>query len=716
MINTKFRFVFLFLFLLLLASCNLNNTIENTKNNKNNQTHILILKDGREYKGHLIKIMDNKIFFFTNGQEKVFDKNKVKKIQFHKNRKYEETTLIKQIRDKEIQNIWQEAKKWNKQKDIDFVLLFDKVTYTFKDEHTVIIGHKKALKILTEAGKDQSTQYFYYNKLTTNATLKYGITISPKGSVYSIDDEAINDEPSYNSTPHYDFLHRIKFGLKQVDIGSIFVWESQKEVKIDKILNPFSMGSQLTTDYPINNKIVEILYPNSIHIDYSIYKGLIPFNQPKITTSQENGYNKLQFKINDVKQFIVTEESSPSNSVIYPSFFASQRVTWQELSKEYYAKYFLQSPNKVIKQTAKKIIGKEHNKDKQLKLLYDFVNQKIKLVSIPLSSLCYRLTNQNKLLALPSLNSADKSYLFVKLAQSVGIGVDFLFYKNYFGKKIQKDIPSLRQFDSVLIRAPYKNKSIILSFENSNYYFGETSFVINGADILNISASGENLSKLPLLPSSFSHSKTNYNCILKEDNTLVVKRTTKILKTGQSSWRAKRFYSKKDLDKWIKARINSFNNNSILENYKFVNDLNDFSKPIILEENFIVKNFAYKSGKNIILLPIPGFNYSAANVNLPKRLFPFQIGSVYTSDFNLLLTIPQDYKFSFFPEPNKYDNKYFSFTHSINIDNENKTINFTSETIFRKDNIPTTDYKILKEFKEKLAQISKKWILLEKQK
>ncbi len=684
---------------------------ENNNNLKNNYSHIIILKNGSEYRGQLKDITQDIVIFIIDGKEKTFKRDDVTRVQFHKDRLYSNAGNIKNINDPEIQEIWNSSKKWNPSQETQIVILLDKIYYDFKAGNKVIIKIKKAIKILNEEGKNHSTQYFYYLKNCSKANLLYGITILKDGQIKSIEESAINDEPIYNEIPHYNNLHRIKFGLKDVDIGSVIIWEAEIEREWDYINNPMMIEKQLISYNQVGKSIIKIKTPKTFKIDYKTFEGLIPFKKPSITIKKEKDGILYTVEQNDVENFINDEDNSPSDYLIYPAFYASPDINWEKLSRLYYNNFFSKPVSDELKKTALKIIKNESNFENGLSLLYDYVNRKIDLANINMSYFSYTPIKEDLLLSSGSLNVLDKSYLFTRLANSLGIPVKLYLYRYNYKNEINNEYPSLKQFDSAICEIEIDKKSIVFSFEDQSFSADQVEFSASNAWALNVSEKNSKITKLKKLPSDYNKYQYNFKCFLKDDNTFYINKTTTINGESEASWRRKRYLSKDELDKYMQSRVSALGNDVTLSEYKFINNLDEFEKPVVINEKILIKNYSYNSGKNIKLIKIPEFKISAQSVNKSKRILPYKFEKTLDAAYNIEITFSDKYKVKYIPDSLnlKYDG--FSFNCIFNVTDNIIKINISYK--FTKDLIPTSQYRDLKECYEKLAVLTDEWILLE---
>gem|GEM_PF-1307821 len=699
-------FIISFIFFLSYLSAN------DIQENKSSDSHIIILKNGKEYKGKLIEINDENVIFFINGKKEVFNKKDVTRIQFHKKRLYEDVKIIKKINDIEIKKAWEESKKWKESKDLEVVFLLDKVNIEFIQDGLVKLNFKKAIKILNEEGKNYSTQYFYYLNNYRKPEILYGITVSPEGKVTCLEESAINDEPVNNEYPQYDLLNRVKFGLKDVDVGSVIIWEAEIIEKWDLLKNPFLFEKYLVnSNYNVKKELI-IKAPEDLNINLALHNGLIPFKTGKSDKKTEKKNIIYSYVQENIKLFINDEDNTPHDSIIYPWFIiACNAKSWDELSGLYYDKYFNKPINIDIKNLALSIVKNEKDSSVILSKLYEWVNRSINLVDVDMEEYSYCPNDEDKIISSSSLNVLDKSYLFTRMANALNIPVKMYFYKKSYKDKLIDNCFNLKQFDSVICESNIKNNKTIYSFENENFRLGQVYYSASEAQALDVTAPAGKIIMLPKLESDYNKYNYEYQCILSEDDTLNIKKITTIYGNEEIEWREKRFLSKDEFDIYMESRISNLGNNVKIVDYKFINKLDDFNNPVKFEENIIVYNYSYSSGKNLKLFKIPDLKYSAGSVSKSQRSLPYDIGITSTSNYDFEIIFPKKYKLQYMPQPLDISNDLFCF--KSNYENKGNKLITGFKSVYYSKIIPISSYGIFKEYIENRSKLLAEWIILE---
>jgi hypothetical protein len=655
----------------------------------------------------LISATDKEVVFMINGENRTFNKESVNKIQFRQYREYENVKKVDEIKDKDIQFIRKSSKKWGRSQENGYVTLLSKMSYEILDNNTYRLNIKKGIKILNEDGKKASTQYFYYLKTNSDVKLKYAFTILKDGGISTVDEEAVNDEPINNSYPNYDELRRVKFGLKDVDLESVFVWEAEIVRKIDGLSSPFYIEENILESEPVEKKIIEINNPLSIKLNVKFYDGYIDYPKPNIVRNSK--YFSASF--DNLPGYVVDEDNIPSYSMILPKAYASLGGDFDAIKENYKNKYFKNDYSDEIKDYSLKYAGVCKNEIETLDQIYDRINRNIELARVPFSQARYTPLDDKTLVNSSYLNVLDKSYYFTRLANALGVNVEMIFYKDYKDCAVVSECPSLRQYDSVLCKYDNGGISLYYSFENQDYSSGQRPLSSNYAEALNISRSDESLTRLDKLNAEENGIEINYICDISGAD-LTLKRTTTLTGVYQTSWRDKRRLSKEKFENWLRMRTKSLGSDVAIKNYSFLNDLSDYKKEVAFQEEYLIRNFTFSSGENFKFFTMPSIQRDASSTAKAYRRFPYDAGDVSYERIKFVIGVPDGYKFYHYPEDLnvKFSGGVFSGKYSI----KDEKLILEISTVYDDALVFPDKYAEYKKWSEETARFCKEWIMIKK--
>ncbi|MBP5450392.1 MAG: DUF3857 domain-containing protein, partial [Spirochaetales bacterium] len=575
----------------------------------------------------------------------------VSKINFSQSRLYSNVSHVSQIDDKMIQNIYKKSQHYkNKLADSQYVNILNQRLYTIENETSVRCTLTNAVKILNDEGKSESTQYFTYLKDRQNAKLVYAITIQPDGKVFAVDESAVNDEPLNNSYPLYDTQHRVKFGHKNANVGSLLIWQAEFEITVDPIFSPFYAVLSFMDSEPVLDYDVRITHPADMLIDYEIYQGYFPKVKPHIKKTK----NEIAVSVRNIPPYRIDEEETPSHDILLPKVFIGRHIIGtgtpdQIVSLSYSQEYFKNEPSDEILAFADKILSANKAAApltplETADLLYYYVNRNIQTAAVSLS-VTGAVPHEDSILCSSSyLNVLDKTYLFTRMMQSQGIGDARMKFYCSADAVFPKNVSSIRRFNHIICEADIDGEKHFYSFNGKNYSRDVRPIGSDNAPCLDVTHIGE-CESLPPIDAESNRYEFDLSCILRDDCSLRIEQNIGISGIGMQSWRELRYLSKAQMSTYMNKRALSFGKDVAVKDYKFESDIADYSIPVRFAETYDVQNFAYRSGDNILLsVTSLGLNLSAGSVSKPNRLYPYDTSDISVVKKNISIALPDGYK------------------------------------------------------------------------
>lgn len=683
--------------------------------------HILIMNDGAEYKGTLEEINDENVIFRTADQTLDVARKDVSKINFSQSRLYSNVTNISQIDDKMIQNIYKKSQHYkNKLADSQYVNILNQRHYTIVDEKTVRCTLTNAVKILSDEGKSESTQYFNYFKDRQTAKLVYAITIQPDGSVSAVDESAVNDEPVNNKYPLYDIEHRVKFGHKNADVGSLLIWQAEYEIAVDPIFSPFYAVLSFMDSEPVVQYEVRIEHPADIQLDCEAYKGWFPNVKPTI----KNGKTELSVRVSNIPPYRIDEEETPSYSILLPKVFVTAHIDGQRspaeiISSAYSDKYFSNEESDTMLAFADKILS-ARKPDKPRTALetadefYYYINRNIQTAAVALSVMGYTPADDKTLCSSSYLSVLDKSYLLTRLLQAHGIGQASMKFYCSAESVFPQNVFALRNFNHVIVEAEFDGEKHFYSFNGKNYSRDMRPILSDESFCLDVSHS-DSVTRLSKIQCSSNRYEFDTECALNADGSLAVQQSVSVSGIGMQSWRDLRYLSKAQLETYMNKRALSFGKDVSVKDYKFESDFADYAADIRFSESYNVKNFAYLSGDNILLnMTSLGLTISAGSVSKPTRQYPYDIGDISMVKRHISIKLPEGYSVKYMPAEL---NKSFSGGHcsaQYAFDETDRILNLNWDSEITDRYVSPKDYKQFKDWTDSRASFCGEWVILEK--
>ena len=427
--------------------------------------------------------------------------------------------------------------------------------------------------------------------------------------------------------------------------------------------------------YPIDSYNKSVL-KSSYTIDYPEglgfkYKEL---NTNDFAINKKEEANKLIFTTENLPAK-VDEEYAPSIENIIPSFmFGLEKFnlegvevsakTWEEFGASWY-KNLLADTEEIPEETKQKVIalvGNETDPIKKIKLVYQYVQDKTRYVSIQLGIGGWKPMQAKDVDRLGYGDCKALSNYTRVLLKTVGINANYtVIYGGPEKKDFQKDFVS-KQGNHIILTIPLNNKLYFLECTSQTDPFNYQGTFTDTRYALMITPE-----KGTIIRTNEAKSNKDNSKITKSSFTLDEEGNFKGFTTSKSKGIQYNNYSLANLpnDKidehykkewfWI--------NNLKLDKYKFKNDKDaiEFTEEVQIS----APNYANLSG-TMLLFPINAFNqFSSIPQRYRNRKLPFEIDRGFYDEDQIEIMIPEGYKVDALPENTSISNAFGEYKTEI---------------------------------------------------
>lgn len=674
------------------------------------RTNLIILNDGSEYHGKLIRIDEKRIIFETLDGEKTFDKTLVYMVTFLQNRQYEDVTDISEVEDEEIKENFRFSQNYLASQEENLVYLLDRVTYEYDGTHIIQYG-KVIFKIFNDAGKEQTIRTISYPADVGSCELLYAIAVTPEGKVISVREDAINDEPINNSYRLYNRNRRIKFSLPNPEIGNFFAFEYRKILPLDPVHYPIYDRFYLRTDDPMVKK--ERIYKNMpFKLKYKFHAGEVFCRRPRIKFSS----GVLKITAENIEKIVIDENDTPQTSYFIPNLLIYTDLTKEEATSLYYNFYFKRKSEKVSPELQKLI---KENKwenlrtSEKIKEIYYWIQRNVVSVGLGPSFQHYKIHDEDAVLSERKLTSLDKVHLFIKILSASQIQGDLIFYHGPDRAKspVKSFLPYF--YDKVACKVNLEGKVYYLSFDDTNLQFGEMPDGSSGGVGISWGENAAEWVRLPEIDSQQNGTEVNYICTLKEDGTLLINRKQICWGRESDEYRKLRFLSDLEKEKYFKKSVSSIKVGSELLHYQIDSDLANSETPVVLSDSMKVKDYTVKSGE-MHILKLPEFQYGNPAAALEKRKFSLYFDSYSSLIRHYTISLPENFVVKHLPQSVHFSFKKDAFQISYYFDSASRTLQVSVSSAFGNTFVTPKEYSKFRKFVDQCSKQSKQVIILER--
>lgn len=595
------------------------------------------------------------------------------------------------------------------------VVRLDQIDIQISSQRNMNIKHKRIVTILNEKGKRAIDASEYYNKKRTVADIE--------ATVY----DGFGNE--IKKIKRKDFTD-----LCATDGGTIFSDSRSIYLEYTPTLYPFTVvyESEIQTSttafipqwYPLNDYLL------------SVEKSVLNVSYPA-----NLGFKKMEFHFSDYKivntvatetqlSYVATnilaqkhEQNSPAFTDIYPKvmmgleFFHLEGVdgnakNWQEFGKWWSEKILVGTEElpEETKMKMKTLVGGEKDNIKKAKIIYKYVQEKSRYVSIQegiggwkpmlvkdVDRLsygdCKALSNYTKAL----LNAVDVPSYYTKL------------YGDSNKKNIESSFVS-QQGNHIVLAIPNGNSYIFLECTSQDDPFGYQANFTDDRDVLIIKPEGGEIVRTTNYENKDNSQATNGNYSIDENGT--ISGSVSIVSMGSQYGEKVRVAKKQPTEK--EAYYKDFWDNISNLKIEKSNFLDDKEK-ISFSENIVISAQNYgkiTNGKMIFV--VNAYNQYTENVKrIRNRKTPFQIQRGFYDTDEINIQLPVGFSIESLPTSAVLSSKFGEYTTEITKKDASHLV-YKRSLFIKKGLYKNTEYDEYRLFMEQIAKNENAKIILTK--
>lgn len=476
--------------------------------------------------------------------------------------------------------------------------------------------------------------------------------------------------------------------------------------------------------FPIANyysSIENITFSVSYPAELGFRKSEFNFKDFNIKTIQESA-GQLSYSLTNISA-VKRETYSPDELAIFPRVMMSltkfhlegvdgEAKSWKEFGN-WYSEKVLEGTTTLAAETVtaiKKLVGAEKDPIEKAKIVYNYVQQKSRYVSIQVGIGGWKPMLANDVDRLGYGDCKALSNYTRALLKEVGVeSYNTLLYRAEEKISIDKDFVSM-QGNHMILAIPNNNRYIWLECTSQDDPFGYLGTTTDDRDVLVVKPNGSEIVRTQ-----------NY---LDNENSQISKSNFEISSDGsitgltQIESKGSQYANKVRLEKLVPVETEKFYKNywsnisnlDLLET-KFEND----KKEIKSIETVSISGEGYaKSTGNSLIFNINAFNMYQKNVRRVRgRKMPFEIERGFLDQDETKIKLPADYKLEFLPPPVEFKSKFGSYKSEIVKVDDNNLIYKRTLNVFR-GLFPKEEFDDYRQFFENVSRNDNAKIILTK--
>ena len=606
-----------------------------------------------------------------------------------------------QVNTTEIKQENQKDNKAEEPKGPPVELLKDDIGLTITETGTMIQLEDESIRILTDkAAKDYSKVVRFYTSGEQKFRIDFARVIKKDKKVIDItkDPESIasKDFPPLKDSPLYNKLRGVILDFGTLEVGDIIEYRiliTDLQPYPNKAFWLTSMSRDVSI---LKNSKVLLTCPQNTDFDYVTYRQ--KDQKMPLSKKTSKGLDNYSITFKNVPAF-KDEIAMPPIASISPKVMISSFKNWSDLSMmiNELSKDNLAINDKIAKDL--KILESESTKKALEEKIYNMVKNSKNVVHVGYGLGGYRFHKATDIYNQKKISSVDSAILLCSLYRQVGIDAKLAIAASNAIGNICKELPSVQQFDTLLVVIPQENgtyKWLDPSFRAS--FIGELPKDTYDSDAMIVDSIGT-LTKTPKTMPYQNREEIRGEVALLADGNADGVINLDFYGTNALSWttlyKQLNNLQKPNLYKVIAQRTAP--NANVLNSGLSIPKTAD--EPFSVFVRYISFSMAKKAGDNRFECSLPilkgGDMRKLIQDNLLVRESPIFIGTPCQEDRSFRINLPEGVNVVELPKEIKVDNNVGSF--QIICDKTDKTIYYHSRLVLKKSIVEKEEFKELED-------------------
>ncbi|RZK12801.1 MAG: DUF3857 domain-containing protein [Flavobacterium sp.] len=582
-------------------------------------------------------------------------------------------------------------------------------------QRNMLLKEKRVVTILNEYGLKNINALEYYDKSRKIKKIEATI-LDPAGKELKIfKKKDFKDRSVGDGFSVFNDNRMLYLDYTPVSYPFTVIFESEVETSNTAFLPVWAAFEEYYVS--TQNKTLNITYP----IDLGFHKKESNFSE-KYAIQKKESDGKLTYSVKNLLA-MKGEESSPDMSKVVPMVYMKlekfnlegvdgQAKTWEEFGKWYYDS-ILKGTDQLSIETQSKIkalVGDEKNPIEIAKIVYSFVQERTRYVSIQVGIGGFKPMNASDVDRLGYGDCKALTNYTKALLQVVGVPSYYTIVNAGSNRTdIQNDFVSV-QGNHIILAIPNKEDLIWLECTSQVQPFGFQGTFTDNRNVLLVKPEGGQIVKTKSFLEKDNSQTTIGNYSISADGDLSGS-LSMISKGSQYDYSfGNERLSKADVESHYKKHFSNINNLK-LQKTSFKNDKEaiDFKEEIV----FSAVGYANKSTDRLMFV-LNAFNINAAT---PKRYRtrenPFQINRGFYDSDEVKINLPEGYSIEAMPQDTEIKSRYGEYKTQIVKENEN-TLIYKRYLLIKDGFYESKDYDEYRIFREQIAKNDNAKIVLNK--
>lgn len=587
----------------------------------------------------------------------------------------------------------------------DAVIIFTKREVVVDDHYGSLTRLTKRIKLLTDKGKELVEVYIPFISGVETIYVNYAYTIKSSGEVVDATEYGIqNFAQSY---PDYTAFRFFSMTLPSLQKGSILEYQiliASPHPKAEGMFldhyTPRYLLPQIKSSYILN-----VL--NTMNVKY------LQLNTKVDVKEKPLGEDRTVYEFTSAEHAgIDVEPAMPSPREVLGEVVISTVSSWDDIAQWWMnlIKDKFEVTPEIQAYVDDLLKGATNNKEK-IRRIYTDVSKNNRYVGLDFGSSVYEPADAASVFKNKYGDCKDQSMLLLAMLKAAGISAHTALASSGFGLRVQKDIPTLNEFNHVIVVAEDTDQKYFLDPTLKTYSLGVLPPWLENRYLLHIKDNKAFFEFVPL--SGYKTNQTISDIDLNLDENLNVKGSMNVQWTGQKNgdirWYLYQLESDKQKEEFVDAVLKGVYPYALRDSYELQFE-DDFDKPFSLTINFHMDNWLLEAGGGNYLLHMFGGSIQVPDFVAKNRVFPVLLNSTDLQTVRIKLKIPGRFDVEIPPPFDLPRNDYLG--NRVHYTYKDQLLQLEQEIFNLKVDVPLDQIDSLRADWEKISQFNRKGVLL----
>ena len=601
---------------------------------------LIVLRDGHEYEGTLVKATDAQVVFRHGGEEKAYARTEVVHVRLQRVRDWDGVERAADIADPILQQCLQRDVSPEQYPGAGTVTLYSATTIRLRGPQMWEREGRAVVRVLNEHGEGASIRQVQYRPDVDEVHILHGISVRTDGTVAHLRDTAVQDEAVFSDYPRYDKVRRRRFALPEGKAG--IVLDAATRVVRERPLSLFHFADEFAFGGmdPVLDMRVAIFVPQGCELRWCVVND--DAAEVKHVEESADGGTWHRWRRENSPHTMPEPMMPPWGDVVPRLAVSAWPGSWEEQAKQFeqaLAEADSRYPD-LPEPPADSAVG-----------LWEHVSRDVQAQGASLLATGLTPGDPSETWRLRAGAPLDRTYLLYRWLRKIGVGgARWVWIRPRGQGRLIREVPALTAFSVPAIMLPGSPPSFLVPGDDLDAP-GEPAGRLGGAPCL---VAGGGLELIPIPDAADDGTHRKITVVLDREGNASVREKTTYTGSAARGLREWRRLTEQEIRNGVEQRVRSVDARATSPKYRVVGDVKRNLPEMSLELTYEVPQFA-DSRPTLCSLRPPWLEYGARSVGRDKHQFPLFWSTPRSDSVQVEVRFPAELVVYAVPEPTTAD-------------------------------------------------------------